>query len=137
MRFTSLKGAYPLSGCPGRTLGCQVQFHSKGNHYSYFLPHKIFRFGFLLFLLLKLFSYLRYLLIITSKYMLSCHLKWKLLQSLNNNVHVLFVDVKKLYNLIFCLRSKAFNLNLSRISSLHKGGFLGKCRHYTFEREPA
>ncbi len=54
--------------------------------------------------------------------MLSCHLQWKLLQSLNNNVRVLFVDVKKLYKLIFCLRSKA----LSRISSLHKGGFFGK-----------
>jgi hypothetical protein len=36
----------------------------------------------------------------------------------------------------FCLRIKAFNLNLSRICSLHKGGFVGKYRHYTFEREP-
>ncbi len=47
--------------------------------------------------------------------MVRCHLKWKLLQSRNNSVHVLFVDVKKLYKLIFCWRSKAFNPNLSRI----------------------
>jgi hypothetical protein len=55
-------------------------------------------------------------------------LKWQLLvlQSRNKSVHVLFVDVKKLYKLIFCLRSKAFNLNLSRICSLHKGRMFGK-----------
>ncbi len=43
---------------------------------------------------------------------------------------------KSCINWFFCLRSKAFNLNLSRISSLHKGEFLGIYRHYTFEREP-